>query len=611
MWHFMRSALALAPLALQAEGIRTASFDLESEFDSDDIEAWGNNGQLTDDVVQKLAAGEPMTEEDFTLVATSGGGGGDVVHSESCDDFLHDMIGLLEMLQVTFDTFSSLHNSSLGEESTVDMRTKIYQAVADEFRGDSLMVTAHSETANRKHCLDKVYRDPKVQKGIKSLLDKELNPLLEKCRSAEAPSLHCQEAYEKMVQWQHAVVKFADDHLFEELGTSDIKANCPKECSWCSRQHRSKYKKNEPFSFKCYLHKDNVVPTQVKIPSKQHTMINTNIKCKKPRRRTIKFWRKKAWCEVEDWKKAYIRQHKVAALFSCSTLLLAPSLQDVEESTLQSAHKVCMRVEQGIAVAKTDMELYRNTFKTSMKSTVSSWEESVRWATRTIMNLGMNAGMAELIHRSSHGSGHSPAPVPHHAGVKGGDGGHAPAPPGHNALDVFAREFPTTGGERYFNEALDDDDKYEVCHVPPRKMRGFFGVLSQFFRQALRLPLMALGIVIHLPMAFVFFGQLLMLAFEKSFFVGLAATAGSPLLLAAGLAKTSARVFVKAGRLLRIADWDCDPSMVITIPAWEGYPGRGECTAGMYWNAKRSIKNVLGEIKLQCLPDYNGAIVFE
>ena len=69
---------------------------------------------------------------------------------------------------------------------------------------------------------------------------------------------------------------------------------------------------------------------------------------------------------------------------------------------------------------------------------------------------------------------------------------------------------------------------------------------SQFFRQALRLPLMAVGIVIHLPLTFVFFGQLLMLAFEKSFFVSLASTAGSPLLLT--------RDFVKTGRLLRIAD---------------------------------------------------------
>merc|ERR1712129_356426 len=77
----------------------------------------------------------------------------------------------------------------------------------------------------------------------------------------------------------------------------------------------------------------------------------------------------------------------------------------------------------------------------------------------------------------------------------------------------------------------------------------------------LRLPLLALGIVIHLPVALMFFGQFLMLTFEQSFFVGLAATAGSPLLLAAGLAKSSARVFVKTGRLLRIADWDCDPSI--------------------------------------------------
>jgi hypothetical protein len=608
----MKSALALAPFAFQAESIRTASFDLEGEFDSDDTEALETSGHLTDDIKQKLATGETMTADEFAIVAQGGGGGGHAVHTESCDDFLHDMTGLLARLQITFDTFSALHNSSLGDDSTVDLRNKIYQAVADEFRGDSLMVTAHSETAHRQHCLDNVYRDPKVHTAIESLLEKELEPLLQKCKSAEAPSLNCEEAYGKMVQWQHAVVEFADDHLFEELGTSDIKANCPEECSWCSRQHRSKYKKNEPFSFKCYLHKDNVVPTHVAIPSKQHTMVDTKIKCEKPRRRTIKFWRKKAWCEVEDWKKAYIRQQKVAALFSCSTLLLAPSLQDADKATLEQAHKTCMRVEQGIAVAKTDMELYRNTFKTSMRATVSTWEESVRWATRTIMNLGMNAGMAELIHRSSHGSSHSPAPAPHHAllesapgmtpRAQGGDGGHAPTPvePGQNALDVFTRGFPTTGGDHFFNEALDDDDKYEVCHVAPRKMRGFFGVLSQFFRQSLRLPLLALGIVIHLPVALMFFGQFLMLAFENSFFVGLAATAGSPLLLAAGLAKSSARVFVKTGRLLRIADWDCDPSMVVADSV-------SECTAGMYWHAMRSIQNV----NLQCLPDYNGAIVFE
>jgi len=589
----MKSALALASFAFQAEGIRTASFDLEGEFDSDDTEALETSGHLTEDIKHKLATGEEMNEDEFARVAQGGGGGGHAVHTESCDDFLHDMIGLLARLQITFDTFSSLHNSSLGDDSTVDLRNKIYQAVADEFRGDSLMVTAHSETAHRKHCLDKVYRDPNVIAGIESLLEKELQPLLQKCKSAEAPSLNCEEAYGKMVQWQHAVVEFADDNLFEELGTSDIKANCPKECSWCSRQHRSKYKKNEPFSFKCYLHKGNVVPTQVKIPSKQHTMVDTKIKCEKPRRRTIKFWRKKAWCEVEDWTKAYIRQQKVAALFSCSMLLLAPSLQETDKAALEQAHKTCMRVEQGIAVAKTDMELYRNTFKTSMKATVSTWEESVRWATRTIMNLGMNAGMAELVHRSSHGSSHSPAPAPHHALLEGAGG--------QNAIDVFSREgFPTTGGDHFFNEALDDDVKYEVCHIAPRKMRGFLGVLSQFFRQALRLPLLALGIVIHLPVALMFFGQFLMLAFEQSFFVGLAATAGSPLLLAAGLAKSSARVFVKTGRLLRIADWDCDPSMVVADAV-------SECTAGMYWNAKRSIQNV----NLQCLPDYNGAIVFE
>ena len=51
---------------------------------------------------------------------------------------------------------------------------------------------------------------------------------------------------------------------------------------------------------------------------------------------------------------------------------------------------------------------------------------------------------------------------------------------------------------------------------------------------------------LELEFAFVFFGQLLRLAFEESLFVSLASTAGSPLLLT--------KDFVKTGRLLNIAD---------------------------------------------------------
>jgi len=543
---------------------------------------------VDDDDLTEMAQGKPVEGEKVLELAKHGE---EKVNLMKCDDFTSDMKGVLARLQVTFNTFNTLFSSQLDQKTNEDLHAKIYQAVADEFQADSLMVIALAETATRRSCLDKMFRDEEVQQEIEKLLVNNLFDLLAKCgggnstdgAGAYTSTLDCKEAYAKMVQWQHAVRGLKSENLFEPLARSDVSdpRNCPKECSRCSRQHSSKYKKNEPFSFKCYLKDKNVVPTETIMADGYRHDVLTKVTCAKPRRRVLKFWQRKAWCEVEDWKKAYFRRNKVSALLSCSMLLLQPSRQDKGDEALETAHRVCMRVEQGMAVEQEAMQLYEETFKATLEKTGSPFDESLRWATRTLLNLGMHAGLADLIRVSEHDN-------------------MAAVTLEKSTTYMFTFDFPTTGGEQFFNEPLDEEVNHDVCYIEHRKFKGVVGVFGQFFRQAMRIPLMIVGLVIHIPAAIATFFTLLMLAFEQSFFVGLTGVVGSPVLLAAAILKVSAEVFLKVGRLLRIADWDCDPSLVVA----EGI--EPQCTVGMYFKAKRSISGV----QLQCLPQHNGIIVF-
>merc|ERR1740121_2065537 len=249
-----------------------------------------------------------------------------------------------------------------------------------------------------------------------------------------------------MVQWQHALQSFKEDGLFDTLMSTDVRTNCPKECSACQRQHRSFFKKNEPFRFNSYLVDASVLPTAASAHAKHP------LTCEKPRRRTFKFWQKKTWCEVADWKKDYLRKNKLNALFGCSVLLLQPKVQAFGEESLQIAHRTCMHAEHGIAVSKDNMDLYEEIFNSTAIKTKSSWEESVRWATRTILNLGLMAGFSELVHASpshgdGHGDGHGHGDSGHHSLLQGEGHGHdheaPPEEPGPTAIEVFIRGRPT------------------------------------------------------------------------------------------------------------------------------------------------------------------------
>jgi len=179
-----------------------------------------------------------------------------------------------------------------------------------------------------------------------------------------------------------------------------------------------------------------------------------------------------------------------------------------------------------------------------------------------------------------------------------------------SAIEVFVRGNPTTGGEAFFNEELENEVQDTVCHIEARAGQGILGIASQFFRQAVRLPLLAAGIVIHSPTALLLFFSLLTYSFEQNFFIGLGSLVASPLLLAHSILKVSGDVWVKAGRLLRIADWDCDPALVT------GLGFKSQCVDGLYFHKERAVPvEITGVITtsatLKCLPEYNGAMVYE
>jgi len=400
---------------------------------------------------------------------------------------------------------------------------------------------------------------------------------------AQCPA--CQGIYEKLVKWQAGLQIMKDQTLFyDPLYSSDISNNCPHECKSCSREHRSLYKKNENFKFKCYL-KGSAVPSDT----------NEKFDCGKVRRRTYKPWQKKVWCNVKDWKLNLVKQARYSAMLSCSLYLLQEHIQppDVSVKDLADAHKTCLNVEQGLVVSSAEYEQY--------KRTLMQPPEGERKLTSALMdiikNLGVHAGLAQLILSSA------PKDTSHSL-VERVEGDVS------DVVNVFAREFDTSGGDVFFVGPWDSPVEDEICDIGARGGRWdnlIGGVLAPLFRMSLAIFFAPVVGVLLLPASLSYFWSNFVVAgFKKNVLLGSLVVVGSPFFLVTAMLATGLQA---TWRLFRIADWDCDNAKLAPsrLPDSHHYTHvQPQCLNGMY----RERKTCKEGLRIVCSKDYEYNLVF-
>lgn len=548
-----------------ALAIRTASLDFDAEPE-----------------LHKLMRGEPLSDDMFKMVATQSE---HAVEDQACPQFIVDMVGLLDRI-----------NASFGEHFAAGT---LAIEVAER---QNAAVLAVSEAAHRRKCLFTTMQDAQVQAGINEILTNYIDTslLFDRCHAGG----NCLEAYEKIVIWQHGLLALNDTEVFyDELYDTDITKHCPAECHWCTREHSSYYKKSEAFKFKCALVDGSVVPTA-----------HGKVQCGTPTRRMKKFWKKKVWCEVPDWKQRVVRQTRTAALLSCSMHLLETEVQGSGNVLdLAEAHKTCLNIEQGIVVSAAEYQNFKDAFHPNEEDS----DNVVAMLTRIIKNLGIQAGLAELIHLSRDGEqdgdhGGDPGVGPH------AHGGHA-AQDVTSVIEVFSRSgrFSTEGGDVFFVGPLEGPPQSEVCALPPRGglIGGAFGLL---FRTALRFVLFSAGLVISSPVMVITTFALIYQAWKTNWGLGaLSVTVGLPVTLALAVLKVGGDVWGAVGTALRLTDFDCDPGQLNPSRAVSAEStaltedAEPQCLSGMYKGFTGPRKKCVQGLQLTCAEEYDYNLVYE
>lgn len=491
--------------------------------------------------MRRIANGDHLSDQEFEMVALQS----EEKAKQSCEDYINDMHGALDMVKLTFIE----HNETSGTDLDSEVEKKTAKSI-------NAILLALGANAYSKNCLMPMYQDTLVQQKLDELLTVSVDAekFFETC---EGRGARCREAYEKMVIWQHGVLTLNDTIFDDPELSTDISKHCPHQCSWCSREHKSLYKKDEHFKFKCFL-KGSEMPKYGK-----------NLKCSQPSRRMTKFWRKKTWCEVPEWKERVVRQNKVSAVIGCSMLLLQPGVQEKPVVDLAVAHKTCLNFEQGIVVTESEYDKYNSTFFIGRDKN-SPVDASLVVSLQT---LGVQAGLAELI-RISKIHAHEQA---------------------HSLIRHFhrSRAFPIEGGEVFFLGPLANSLQYDVCALPSRG--GLFGgLLFSLFRMSLQMWLWPLGMVLSSPLMVVTFLSILWGVLKMP---SVHSVVLLPLTLISEIWSYGTWVWSQLGKLLRTSPYDCDPAKLM--------PGRAvdaesvlaraqepQCLAGMYHGRSTCVQGV-------------------
>lgn len=191
--------------------------------------------------------------------------------------------------------------------------------------------------AHKKFCLAATMRAPEVQAKLREMLDAFAKPLLASGGSGEATE-RLELAYGKLLAWQQGTVDHAPRIIDRStLLPMDIQdpSHCPEQCRKCTRRKHI-FGKQQSFGFKCFLKRGRSPP---RFPGLQ---------CSSPKPRLA--FRKKSWCEVQDWEASACQQFWVSALLSCGARSILDGLLfgaggDAEKPD-QARYETCMEHEQ-------------------------------------------------------------------------------------------------------------------------------------------------------------------------------------------------------------------------------------------------------------------------
>lgn len=308
-----------------------------------------------------------------------------------------------------------------------------------------------------------------------------------------------------------------------------------------------------------------------------------------------KFWRKKTWCEVPEWKERVVRQNKVSAILGCSMLLLQPGVQQKPVVDLAVAHKTCLNFEQGIVVSDSEYQKYNSTFFGYVDAKNTPVDSFLIVSLQT---LGVQAGLAELMRISKHAG-------------ENGDDDHARGEPALSPLRHFHRSgaFPIEGGEVFFVGPDKDPLQYDVCALPSRG--GLFGGLFfSLFRKALQIWLWPLGMVLSSPLMVVTFLSMTWGYLKLPGIAKLGSVVLAPLTLISVIWSYGTWVWSHLGKLTRTSDYDCDPAKLMPGRAAEagGAVTRAkepQCLAGMYHGRSTCVQGVT----VLCQEDYGSNLI--
>jgi len=174
----------------------------------------------------------------------------------------------------------------------------------------------------------------------------------------EAPD-RVKTSFGRLASWQESLAAMGTNLIDRRLlFPEDIEnaPNCPRPCTSCTKNHNSLVKGSEADKFKCLLDRAhrNTPPS----------VAEKRLKCEKPRRRMWKFWQYKTWCNVPGWVADAYLNARVAAMVACGSSSILTSLRGNKIMTDEEM-RVCMLVEQRMAVTEADLQLYQEAATTA------------------------------------------------------------------------------------------------------------------------------------------------------------------------------------------------------------------------------------------------------